>query len=110
MDHFRERNDGVRKTTTLGRMYDPTLRSAFVGFWKNSTVNSDNAKFLRSTAHEVGHAFNVSHCDGDGSTTIMNTTGTVGDTYTYLFSASSLDHLQTGRFYCSFGGRGSGAG
>lgn len=94
VDHFRERNDGVRKPTTLGRMYDSTLRSGFVGYWKHSTVNSDNAKFLRSTAHEVGHAFNISHCDGDGSTTIMNTTGTVGDTYTYEFSASSLDHLQ----------------
>lgn len=94
VNHYREMNDGTRQTTTLGRMYDSTLRSGFVGYWKHSTVNSDNAKFLRSTAHEVGHAFNLSHCDGDGSTTIMNTTGTVGNTYTYLFSASSLDHLQ----------------
>ncbi|MGP0565485.1 MULTISPECIES: hypothetical protein [unclassified Nitrospina] len=101
VDHYREGDCGVacRSTTTLGLMYAgaggaTNDRSAFVSFWKNSTVNSDNAKYLRSTAHEVGHGFNLNHCDGDGSTTIMNSTGTVGDTYNYQFSASSLDHLQ----------------
>ncbi len=101
VNHFWEGSCGIacRSTTLLGLMYagaDGTTndRSAFVGFWKNSTVNSDNAKFLRSTAHEIGHAFNLNHCDGDGSTTIMNQTGVVGNTYTYEFSSSSLDHLQ----------------
>lgn len=94
VDHYREKDDGTRSTTTLGRMYDPVQRRAFTAFWKNSTVNSNNAKYLRSQAHEVGHAFNMNHCDGDGSTTIMNQTGVVGDTFSYEFSASSLDHLQ----------------
>lgn len=101
VDHFWEGSCGAacRNTGLLGMMYAGASgttndRSAFVGFWKNGTVNSDNAKFLRSTAHEVGHAFNLNHCDGDGSTTIMNQTGTVGDTFDYEFSASSLDHLQ----------------
>jgi hypothetical protein len=90
---------GCRNTGSLGRMYAGASgvtndRSAFVSFWKNSIVNSDNAKYLRSTAHEVGHAFNLNHCDGDGSLTIMNTTGTVGNTFNYEFSASSLNHLQ----------------
>ncbi|MEE8632840.1 MAG: hypothetical protein V3S93_00030, partial [Methyloceanibacter sp.] len=71
VDHFRELSDGTRQKTLLGRMYDPTNRSAFVGYWKNATVSSNNAKFVRSTAHEIGHAFNLNHCDGDGSTTIM---------------------------------------
>lgn len=94
VDHWREYDDGTRSTTLLGWMYQPGDRSAFVNFYKNTTNNSDNAKYLRSTAHEIGHGFNMSHCDGDGSTTIMNQTGTVGDTYTYEFSASSLTHLQ----------------
>jgi hypothetical protein len=101
VDHYWEGDCGVacRSTTTLGRMYAGASgatndRSAFASFWKHSTVNSDNAKYLRSTAHEVGHAFNLNHCDGDGSMTIMNTTGAVGNTFNYEFSASSLDHLQ----------------
>lgn len=94
VDHWREYDNGTRSQTAMGWMYQPDDRSAFVNFYKNTTINSDNAKYLRSTAHEIGHAFNLSHCDGDGSTTIMNQTGTVGDTYTYEFSASSLTHLQ----------------
>lgn len=101
VDHYWEGScgSGCRNTTLLGYMYAGSSgttndRSAFVSFWKNSTVNSDNAKYLRSTAHEIGHAFNLNHCDGDGSTTIMNQTGVVGSTFTYEFSASSLDHLQ----------------
>ena len=101
VNHFWEGDCGTacRNTGLLGLMYAGASgvtndRSAFVGFWKNSTVNSDNGKFLRSTAHEIGHAFNNNHCDGDGSTTIMNQTGVVGNTYNYQFSATSLDHLQ----------------
>jgi hypothetical protein len=101
VDHYWEGSCGAacRDTGTLGYMYAGSAgatndRSAFAGFWKNSTVNSDNGRFLRSQAHEIGHAFNLNHCDGDGSMTIMNTTGTVGATYNYEFSAASLDHLQ----------------
>ena len=94
VDHYQEEDDGTRDENAMGWMYAPGDRSAFVNYYKHSVNNSDNGKYLRSTAHEVGHAFNTNHCDGDGSTTIMNTTGTVGDVYTYEFSATSLDHLQ----------------
>lgn len=94
VNHYREYDSGARSTGLMGWMYDPLERRAFVNFYKNSIINGNNAKYLRSTAHEIGHAFNLSHCDGDGSTTIMNQTGTVGDTFTYEFSASSLVHLQ----------------
>ena len=93
-DHFRERADGTRVTTTMGWMYDPDNRRAFVNFYKHPTNSGNNAKYLRSTAHEIGHAFNLNHSDGDGSTTIMNQTSTVGDSFTYEFSADSLNHLQ----------------
>lgn len=93
-NHFYEQSNGVRKTSLLGLMYNSSQRRAFANFYKNTTLNSDNAKYLRSSAHELGHAFNMSHCDGDGSTTIMNQTGVVGNSFDYEFSASSLDHLQ----------------
>jgi len=94
VNHYEEKADGTRATGTLGWMYDPVTRSGFVNYYKNSTVNSNNQKYLRSAAHELGHAFNLNHCDGDGATTIMNQTGVVGNNFTYEFSASSLEHLQ----------------
>ena len=94
VNHYREKDDGTRSTGSMGLMYDPVERSAFVNYYKNSTNSTDNGKYLRSTAHENGHAFNLNHCDGDGSTTIMNQTSVVGGSYTYEFSSSSLDHLQ----------------
>ncbi len=95
VDHFRERDDGSRSTGSMGLMYDPLLRSAFVNYYKNSINRTQNNLFLRSTAHEIGHAFNLSHGDGDGSTTIMNQTRDISETtFIYEFSSTSLDHLQ----------------
>jgi len=99
VDHFEEESDGTRDENALGLMYAGASgttndRSAFVSYWKNTDVSTNNDKYLRSTAHEVGHGFNLNHCDGDGSTTIMNTTGTVGAVFSFEFSATSLDHLQ----------------
>lgn len=93
VNHYAEIG-GVERTDLMGWMFDPVSRSAFVNFYKHSTNSGNNAKYLRSTAHEAGHAFNLSHCDGDGSTTIMNQTRIVGDTFNYEFSSGSLDHLQ----------------
>jgi hypothetical protein len=94
VNHYEEKADGTRSTSTMGWMFDPVERRGFVNYYKNSTVRTNNQKYLRSAAHEAGHAFNLNHCDGDGATTIMNQTGVVGDSYTYEFSASSLTHLQ----------------
>lgn len=94
VDHYYESLAGARSTSTMGLMYTSANRRSFANYYKNSINNSNNAKYLRSTAHEIGHTFNLNHCDGDGSTTIMNQTGTVGDTFTYEFSSASLDHLQ----------------
>lgn len=94
VDHYRETDKGVRRTDSLGRMYDPTLRSGFVNFYKNSINRTENDKYLRSTAHELGHAFNLNHEDGDYSTTIMTKTSYVGDTFVYEFSKASLEHLK----------------
>lgn len=94
VNHYEEKADGTRSTSTMGWMFDSVERSGFVNYYKNSTVSTHAQKYLRSAAHEAGHAFNMNHCDGDGATTIMNQTGTVGDNYTYEFSATELEHLQ----------------
>lgn len=94
VNHYEETAAGARRTGTMGWMYAPANRRAFVNFYKNTTNNTDNAKYLRSTAHEIGHAFNLNHCDGDGTTTIMNQTGDITAAWTYQFSAAELDHLQ----------------
>jgi len=94
VNHFSESNAGVRDNSTMGLMYTSGNRRSFANFFRHTTNSTNNAKFLRSTAHEIGHAFNLNHCDGDGATTIMNQTSVVGDNFVYEFSAASLDHLQ----------------
>jgi len=94
VDHFYEESDGTRRTDLMGLMTDASLRSTFANFYKHSVNSGENDRYLRSTAHEIGHAVNLNHCDGDGSTTIMNQTSVVGSTFSYEFSTSSLEHLQ----------------
>lgn len=91
----------------IGVMWSTDDRSAFAMFYRNSTILADGGKYFRSTAHELGHAFNLHHSDGDGSTTIMNQTGTVGDQYKYRFSAESQEHLDDHPADCVFPGTGS---
>jgi hypothetical protein len=94
-NHFYEDNDGTRRQGILGIMWATTNRRAFANFYRNTTVNSDGAKYLRSTAHEIGHAFDLHHPDGDGSTDIMNQTGVVGNNYVFRFvAAASKNHLK----------------
>lgn len=96
VNHKYEDPGGVRRPTILGIMWTTDNRRSFAGFWQNSTVSSDGGKYLRSTAHEVGHAFGLHHEDGDGSTDIMNQTGVVGNSYVYDFAAAaSTNHLGT---------------
>lgn len=91
----------------LGCMYDTTDRSAFAIYFQNGTISSDGQKYLRTTAHELGHAFNLHHSDGSGDETIMNQTGTVGDTFTYTFSADSEEHLTEHDAVCRYPGTGA---
>ncbi len=94
VDHYFERADGTRNTGWMGVIYDTTNRGAVASFYRNATISGDGGKFLRSAAHELGHAFNLHHEEGDGSTTIMNQTGVVGSSYVYEFSNLSLTHLR----------------
>lgn len=93
-NHFYEDPSGTRRTTVLGIMWTANNRRAFANFFRNTTVAGDGARYLRSTAHEIGHAFNLHHEDGDGSTDIMNQTGVVGSNFVFDFvDSASTDHL-----------------
>lgn len=106
VNHYYERNNGTRSTTTMGIMWKTANRSAFANFYKHTTVSGDGGKYLRSAAHEIGHAFNLHHEDGDGATTIMNQTSVVGNNYTYTFSANEQDHLKNHAANCVRPGAG----
>jgi hypothetical protein len=93
VDHWLEDAFGPSEGT-LGIMWDTTNRSQFAMFYRNDVVSQDAGKYLRSTAHEIGHAFNLHHEDGDGRSTIMNQTWVVGDNYAYEFSATERAHLR----------------
>jgi hypothetical protein len=106
VNHFGEDSAGNKSTSLMGRMFTSDNRRAFANFYKNSTVSGNGGKYLRSAAHELGHAFNLHHEDGDGSSTIMNQTGVVGDDYVYAFSATSRNHLDNHPAHCVFPGMG----
>lgn len=68
----------------LGVMFDSAERGGCAVFHSHSLVNTDNIAFLRTTAHELGHEFNLHHEDGstyneNGTLkhTIMNQTGVI---------------------------------
>lgn len=95
VNHWSEDDNGVRDQGAMGLMWADDNRRAFANYYKNTTVSGNGGKYLRSAAHEVGHAFNLHHPDGDGSTDIMNQTWKVGDSYVYQFvAAASKNHLK----------------
>ncbi|WP_193369318.1 hypothetical protein [Pelagibius marinus] len=107
VDHFgRSGGSGACSTTLIGRMWRTGDRSAFAIFYKNNTVQTNGMKYLRSAAHEIGHALNLHHDDGDGSQTIMNQTSVVGNSFTFEFSTQSQTHLDDHRDVCANAGTG----
>lgn len=65
----------------LGIMFNTAERLGCAVFHSEALINTDNLAFLRTSAHEIGHEFNLHHEDGktynEGGTikfTIMNRT------------------------------------
>ncbi len=102
-NHFYEYPYGLRDKGITGRMWTEKAQ-AFAIFYRNGTVQGDAARYLRAAAHEIGHAHNLHHEDGDGSTTIMNLTGTVGNEFNYTFSTRSMTHWQDHPLWCKLPG------
>jgi hypothetical protein len=108
VNHFYEDNDGNPMPDVMGRMWTFANRRAFVNFYKHPFCSDDPGRYLRSTAHEIGHAFNLHHPDGtDDPSSLMNTTADAGPAYTYRFSVNSMDHLTNHPARCVRPGVGS---
>ena len=92
---------------TYGRMFDTNNREGMVVFVNNLPGDQE---YLRTLIHEMGHGFNLSHCEGNAvpqynlagqltgfnplGTTIMNQSLALNNTtWTYNFSGDSQDHL-----------------
>lgn len=109
VDHHAEYLDACVPEWILGKLWNWHTRSAFALFYPHPTIVSGSAEYLRTAAHEIGHALNLHHEDGDGSTTIMNQTGDINDNWTFTFSNASLDHLQDHPTKCTYPGAVGGA-
>ena len=84
----------------LGIMWRTTNRDAFAVFDDAFSGADKDEKILRTSAHELGHALNLYHDDGDdqcsGSdtgTTIMNQTGNLDTNWGYGWSVASRNHF-----------------
>ncbi|CAI4029726.1 hypothetical protein DNFV4_00144 [Nitrospira tepida] len=87
----------------LGKMWQGHTRSAFAIFYQASTIQAGGPEYLRTTAHEIGHAFNLHHSDGDG-VSIMTQTGDLEDDPAWAFSDQSREHLESHPAQCKFPG------
>ncbi|MEK6757064.1 MAG: hypothetical protein AABZ02_13005 [Bacteroidota bacterium] len=70
-------------------------RLGYAAFRNAFGANQREERYLRTTIHEAGHGFNLLHSDGDGSTTIMNQTGSLANNWTHNFSNVSCTHLRS---------------
>lgn len=92
-----------RMSGVLGIMFDSANRGGCAVFHNTSFIQNDERAFLRTTAHELGHQFNLHHEDGttiqSGSVTkrtIMNQTRLIVPwpaAISYEFSDNSKKHL-----------------
>ena len=103
VDHYLEEATGYRSIHTIGQMWTEDSR-AFVMYHKSGTIQNSPEKYLRSTLHEIGHAHNLHHQDGDGNETLMTKTGQLGPSFKYKFHSASKKHLVRHPGPCKFPG------
>ncbi len=88
VNHYGEVLDACVPEFILGKMWQGHTRSAFAIFHRMNTIQTDGAAYLRTTAHEIGHAFNLHHSDGDG-TSIMTQSDDLVGAMVYGFSINA---------------------
>ncbi len=109
VDHFGEALDVCVPNWVLGKMWAGHTRSAFAIFYLHGGIVAGGEEYLRTTIHEIGHALNLHHQDGDGSTTIMNQSSDLAENWVFEFSADSIEHLQNHPSKCKYPGAVGGA-
>jgi hypothetical protein len=87
------------------QILDENIRTGFAVFVKNFTTKvggkiTAKQGYLRTTAHELGHALNLIHADGDAEDwvndlgiTIMNETWRLSKNWNYLWNDKSFTHF-----------------
>jgi hypothetical protein len=108
VDHYGEVLDACIPEFVLGKMWQGHTRSAFAIFYRMNTIQTNGPEYLRTTVHEMGHAFNLHHSDGDGTSIMTQTDDLVGDP-AFVFSAQSRDHLTNHPHQCKYPGAVGGA-
>jgi hypothetical protein len=108
VNHYGELLDACIPEFILGKMWQGHTRSAFAIYYKASTIQNNGPEYLRTTAHEIGHAFNLHHSDGDGTSIMTQTDDLEGDPV-FAFSNQSRDHLENHPAQCKFPGAVGGA-
>ncbi|MET0987227.1 MAG: IPT/TIG domain-containing protein [Steroidobacteraceae bacterium] len=104
------RDEPASACCTLGIMFRTADRRGMAVF--TGTV-SGQVQYLRTWLHEMGHGFNLSHCEGEAvinrnsagmpitcsystlGTTLMNQTCALDTAFTYQFAANAVTHLTT---------------
>ncbi len=103
VNHYGEVLDACIPEFILGKMWQGHTRSAFAIFYRMNTIQSGGPEYLRTTAHEIGHAFNLHHSDGDGTSIMTQSDDLEGDPV-YRFSEQSRDHLADHPGQCKYPG------
>jgi len=91
----------ISRVGNPGVMFESPTRTGFAIFMNvlntmslaanNFTIREQ--AYLRTTAHELGHALNFLHNDGNGDTTIMNQTQNINASWVYEWNHKSLNHI-----------------
>lgn len=108
VDHHAEFLDACVPGFILGKMWQGHTRSAFAIFYAMTTIQTNGPEYLRTTAHEIGHAFNLHHSDGDGTSIMTQSDDLTGDPV-FRFSEQSKDHLANHPSQCKYPGAVGGA-
>lgn len=107
VNHYGEVLDACSPGWLTGKLWDAHTRSALAIFYLHPSIQPGSEEYLRTTIHEIGHAMNLHHQDGDPST-IMTQSDDVVDPV-FEFSADSVEHLQNHPAVCKYPGAVGGA-
>jgi len=105
--HWYEYPDKIRGKWVMGKLWDTTDRGSFAVFYRNQDIRLSEKKFLRTTAHELGHTFNLHHEDGNYGGSLMGQSTSIVNLSQFFFTQQSKAHLKEHPIKCARPGTGS---